>query len=83
MLLMIDGTDALSIVNLDNLEVLLIEDPKAGNPAYRVMCGMVSGKRVSLFRGNKSECAAMVRALQGYLASNQDVLQISQFIPDA
>ena len=84
MLLMGDGTEALGIVNLDNLEALLIRDPKTNNPEeYTVACRMVSGKQVNLFRGNKSECAAIVRALQGYLASNQDVLQMSQLIPDA
>ena len=42
MLLMGDGTEALGIVNLDNLEALLIRDPKTNNPEeYTVACRMV------------------------------------------
>lgn len=86
MLLMGDGTEGLAIVNLDHLEALWIRDPKTNNPEeYAVACRMVSGEQVILFRGNKSECAAIVWGLQGSLASvpNQDVLQMSQLIPDA
>ena len=84
MFLVNDRADKLWIMNLDNLEGLRIKDAKSINPEeYIVECAMVSGKQYNLFKGNESECAAMVRILQSHLITNQDVLQMSQLIPDA
>ena len=87
MFLVNDRTDKLWIMNLDNLESLRIKDAKSNPEVYIVQCAMVSGKRVDVFEGTETECAAMVRILQGLLITNQDVLQnvlqMSQLIPDA
>ena len=84
MFLVIDGTDKLGIVNLDNLEALRIkEDTESINlDECIVECAMVSGKRIGVFKGTETECSAIVWTLQGLLRSNQEVLQMSQLIPD-
>ncbi len=85
MFLVNDRNDKLWIINLDNLEGLRIkEDTKSINlDECIVECAMVSGKQMGVFTGTETECTAIVKTLQGYLASNQEVLQMSQLIPDA
>ena len=85
MFLVNDRTDTLGIVNLDNLEGLRIkEDTKSINlDECIVECAMVSGKLIGVFKGTETECSAIVKTLQVYLARNeQNVLKMSQLIPD-